>query len=297
MPFRIKKKYVAGGAIVVVALVFFVIPFYIAYSSLNPERCTYTATPSDYGLSYREFGLATVDGVNISVWLIEPPTETKRAVYILMHGYTSCKASEGLLELASELSRRGYIVVLFDFRGHGESGGKTTIGPREVFDVETVVKEVERLYPGYDIILVGFSMGGALAVVAGTKLPEVDAIAADSPYYSLEDVIPRWLDAYTPFPAWLGSLAGFYGEILADISTEFGPKYIMAINKPLLVFYGTEDPLVLEDEMRRIVDRSNCGRLIVVEAGHVEAPEYLGIERYVDLLEELLNQTKTCTWK
>jgi pimeloyl-ACP methyl ester carboxylesterase len=73
--------------------------------------------------------------------------------------------------VAKELNR-SCGVITFDFRGHGRSGGMSTLGDREIRDVEVALGYAREL--GYQrIATVGFSMGASIvlrhaALVGGT---------------------------------------------------------------------------------------------------------------------------------
>jgi len=63
---------------------------------------------------------------------------------------------------ATRLNRAGG-VVLFDFRGHGRSGGESTLGDLEIRDVAVAVAYAREL--GYErIATVGFSMGASIVL-------------------------------------------------------------------------------------------------------------------------------------
>jgi len=53
--------------------------------------------------------------------------------------------------------------VSFDFRGHGASGGSSTVGDAEVLDLDAAVAAT-REYGYQRVVTVGFSMGGAVAI-------------------------------------------------------------------------------------------------------------------------------------
>ncbi len=273
------------AALLLLLLFIVVIPAAVAYSSIHPERCNTGKNPASFGLDYDNFTVYTRDNVYIRGWAIDASGDD--AVFIIMHGYTSCKADERLLKLASLLVEDGYDVVMFDFRGHGESGGSfTSIGPLEVYDAEAVIDYTASMFPSEDIVLVGYSMGGAVAIVVGASDERVSAVVADSPYYTLSDVIPRWIEHTTPLPGAYGGLIGFYGSIMTGQSLDFGPANVDSLDKPLIVFYGTEDPLLTLDEAKSIAGKSPCGKLVVGDgAGHVEVYKVLGLEDYVDIIE------------
>jgi fermentation-respiration switch protein FrsA (DUF1100 family) len=71
-------------------------------------------------------------------------------------------------------------VLMFDFRGHGRSQGSTvTIGYLERQDVLGAIEFVKQ--KGYkNISLLGFSMGGVLAILVGAISLDVKAVISDS---------------------------------------------------------------------------------------------------------------------
>ncbi len=70
-------------------------------------------------------------------------------------------------------------VVTFSFRGHGRSGGRSTVGDREVLDLAAAVRWARAL--GHErVATVGFSMGGSV-VLRHAALPDgPDAVVSVS---------------------------------------------------------------------------------------------------------------------
>jgi len=286
-----RRKKLVAALLVLVVLVFVVVPAYIAYASLHPARCDSTETPGDYGLAYVDVEVVTEDGVLLKGWVIEPAGGVEKdAVLVIMHGYTSCKADPDLLAVASAFAKMGYWVVMFDFRGHGESNGTTTIGPKEArYDAPAILGLVEERFPGRPVALLGYSMGGVVAIMAGNGDPRVTAIISDSPYPVLSEVVPRWLKAKMGIPTWYSSLIGFWGSLFSGEDLDFGPMKLESIDKPLLVIVGTEDPLVTPEEAEQIAEKSPRGETLIVEgAGHVEAARVLGIDTYTKIIDDFI---------
>ena len=81
---------------------------------------------------------------------------------VLAHGFTGALDKPTFRAIATQLSAYGG-VVSFDFRGHGASGGASTVGDAEVLDVDAAVAAT-REYGYQRVVTVGFSMGGAVAI-------------------------------------------------------------------------------------------------------------------------------------
>ena len=117
------------------------------------------------------------------------------------------------------------------------------IGFSETKDAEAIISYV-RENVGSKIYLIGFSMGASVAIIVGNKVDNVLGIVADSPYYRLANVIPRWLKYKYGLPEPLESTVSFWGEVLTEANGNFGPANIRNIDKPLILIVGSKDPLV-----------------------------------------------------
>ncbi|HEY2562432.1 MAG TPA: alpha/beta fold hydrolase [Acidimicrobiales bacterium] len=109
--------------------------------------------------------MATSDGVELATrqW---PVSDGARAVVVLVHGLTANKDEARVVSLASELHRKGFEVIAYDSRGHGQSGGQCTLGDLERYDVAAVVAWARAR--NRSVVLVGASMGavGVLSYAA-----------------------------------------------------------------------------------------------------------------------------------
>ena len=69
--------------------------------------------------------------------------------------------------------------LCFDFRGHGRSGGASTMGDKEIKDLDVVVRYAREL--GYQrVVTVGFSMGASIVLRHAGLLGGVDAVVSVS---------------------------------------------------------------------------------------------------------------------
>lgn len=81
---------------------------------------------------------------------------------VVAHGFTGSLERPAIRRAARVFARRA-AVVTFSFRGHGASGGRSTVGDREVLDVVAAVEWARSL--GHTrVVTVGFSMGGSVVL-------------------------------------------------------------------------------------------------------------------------------------
>ncbi|MGB8650885.1 MAG: alpha/beta hydrolase [Mycobacteriales bacterium] len=103
--------------------------------------------------------LATADGVRLHAVHLPVPDASTDACVVLAHGFTNSTAAASVRRVAHELSQR-VGVLAYDARGHGRSGGHSTLGDREPLDVDAAVAAARRL--GYRrVVTCGWSMGGS----------------------------------------------------------------------------------------------------------------------------------------
>jgi pimeloyl-ACP methyl ester carboxylesterase len=97
---------------------------------------------------------------------------------VLAHGFTQNWQRPGVWKVATRLNKFGGVVT-FDFRGHGRSGGESTVGDKEIKDVDIAVGYAREL--GYRrIATIGFSMGGSVVLRHGGLIGGVDAVVSVS---------------------------------------------------------------------------------------------------------------------
>ncbi|WP_432073100.1 alpha/beta hydrolase [Streptomyces wuyuanensis] len=81
---------------------------------------------------------------------------------VVAHGFTGSVDRPAVRRAARVLAGRA-AVVTFSFRGHGRSGGHSTVGDREVLDVAAAIAWARSL--GHRrVVTVGFSMGGSVVL-------------------------------------------------------------------------------------------------------------------------------------
>jgi pimeloyl-ACP methyl ester carboxylesterase len=106
--------------------------------------------------------LTAADGVRIAALHVEGPDPQRSLAVVVAHGFTLSTRRTSVLAVVEALSRYAGVVA-FDFRGHGASGGSSTVGELEVLDLEAAVARAREL--GYDdVVTCGWSMGGSVVL-------------------------------------------------------------------------------------------------------------------------------------
>ncbi|MPY45671.1 alpha/beta hydrolase, partial [Streptomyces phyllanthi] len=139
---------------------------HVTRSAFFPDPGTGRRTP------LRRF-LRTLDGVPIDS-VYEPGAvvyddgdvtgtpPSRGLVFVVAHGFTGDLERPHVRRVARAFARYG-AVVTFSFRGHGASGGLSTVGDREVLDLAAAVAWAREL--GHTrVATVGFSMGGSVVL-------------------------------------------------------------------------------------------------------------------------------------
>ncbi len=98
--------------------------------------------------------------------------------FVVAHGFTLHWRWPHVWRIAKRLNQHGGVAV-FDFRGHGRSGGHSTLGDQEVKDLDVVVRYLREL--GYEqVVTVGFSMGASIVLRHAGLMGGVDAVISVS---------------------------------------------------------------------------------------------------------------------
>jgi dipeptidyl aminopeptidase/acylaminoacyl peptidase len=230
-----------------------------AHNYTHPARHPVSDDPADYGLTYESVSFPSADGLLLKGWFTLPEGEKGNgAAIILCHGYGGNRA--GLAE-AAILAQHGYNTLLFDFRGHGESEGDlVTLGYDEVQDVRGAVAYLQirpEVTPDR-IGLLGHSMGGATAIRAAARIPEIKAVVTEGAYASLADTIADDFSNLTGLPKFpFASLMVTLGQWQTGLEIERVQPLddVARISpRPVLLIHGLADSVIPPENGRRLYE-------------------------------------------
>ena len=218
--------------------------YYLAETMTRTKRWRVEGNPADMLLRHDEVAFVAADGVGTRGWYLESPGA--RATIVLVHDAAGTRSdpTQGLLDLQRDYLRRGLNVLSFDLRGRGESEGHHDhLGAAELADVEAAIAYARRRGPLYPLVLHGFGMGAALALMIAARDPGVAGVIADSPFASMRSHLRR---EYEHWPVLVFLLAVWLARRLfhADIDAVTPILVIPQLTQPVFYIHAEEDPEV-----------------------------------------------------
>lgn len=160
-----------------------IVPWLVGSTFIAP--CNHTVDPPPGDLPCEVVKFHSGSGADIHGWFVE--ADDAHAAVLLLHASGGDRAS--MLRRARFLHRAGYAALSIDFRCHGESiSDVRTYGSRESLDAISAVEWLRQRMPNTKIAIIGFSLGGAAALLAEDRL-HADAIVAESVYSDLRKAI------------------------------------------------------------------------------------------------------------
>ena len=220
-------------------------------------------TPFETGVRYEDVSIPAEDGSPMCGWLFL--NEPSAPAILACGGYRGRRAD--LLGISSALWRAGFNVLLFDYRGHGDTGGDTpgpvTLGYRELADARAALACLRARLPRAAVGVIGFSMGAAVALMVAAREPSVRAVIADSPFTSQRDIVRYRLRraagrAASPLTAPLGDAIVWLADRRLRTRLGFGfadvqpLRDVSRLTQPLLLIHGEADREVPVEHSRRI---------------------------------------------
>ena len=190
-------------------------------SVTHPPRVVEQLHPKDFLMRADDINFQSTDGVPLTGWLIHGDREAP--AIILCHDLGESKSV--FLDSVVPLQRAGYNLFLFDFRGHGGSGGKgSTLGSAERYDVQGAVDflRTRRDLSSDRIGVWGVGMGAYAAALAALERKELTALALDSIYPDVRAYLDQVL--FRGVPASASKVTGY-------ASFYYGPYFQWKITR------------------------------------------------------------------
>jgi pimeloyl-ACP methyl ester carboxylesterase len=190
---------------------------FLMYKHSHPPRVAAAETPEALFTRYENVEFPSTDGIPLVGWWISGAPGSP--VVILCHDLGESRSS--LVGLSTDLAESGYSVLLFDFRGHGQSGGVSSFGILEKRDLLGAIDWLasRRDADAQHIGVVGVGMGAHAAILAGAERPQVRCLVLDSPY---QDVATSFAAARLrsgTFGPWLRRAATYLYDMVYRVNS------------------------------------------------------------------------------
>lgn len=116
--------------------------------------------------------------------LIDAPAGEPRAAAAFAHPHPlhgGTMHTKAVYQASKALARIGVVVLRFNFRGVGRSGGTFDAGPGEMDDFRAALDFLQGRYPALALWAAGFSFGSWIATTVGAGDPRVKLLLAIGP--------------------------------------------------------------------------------------------------------------------
>ncbi|MCB9232488.1 MAG: alpha/beta hydrolase [Bacteroidia bacterium] len=233
--------------------------------ALNPSR-TYKQRPEKYNMNYEEVKVTTADGATLNVWDFPANKKTTNLVLIAHDGEGNMA---DYLRKVDQFTSIGINVVIFDYRGFGESSdfdidNNMYIYPHFQDDMNAMIDYCRKAHVS-TFNLYGFGIGAGLALGIGYNRPEVKRIIADTPFLSMEDLEERFSSWDEPMEV---PFAGYDKKHEPIYSFDNNPAGNLELVKFIV---GSNDVLFNENDYKGLIAKQKkiCDKSVYV----VENPD------------------------
>jgi uncharacterized protein len=275
------RRFIAGFLIVsgLLTMAFTGVAVFGSIFLTHPTHVPITETPAKYGLAYRDVTFESrQDHFTLRGWFIPGVLAngqlTASPAIIMVHGkdVNRTDPSLGLLELSADFAQRGFAVLSFDLRGHGQSApAPFSYGQFEQRDVLGAVDFLASgtlPYPELGrpraIVAWGISTGATSLLLAAAQEPRIRAIVTDTAFATILPILEREIPfggqsesqprtAFLPSALTPGIVLGV--RLLYDIDyNSIRPRDVVAklAPRPVLFIHGTTEPLVPFSDMEEL---------------------------------------------
>lgn len=254
-------------------------------------RNDYVFTPWELQAPHEPVEFVAPDGVTLRGWWLANAESDK--VIVCCTGHRGAKHE--LLGIGTALWRAGNTVLLFDFRGCGDSDpAPISLGHHEEQDVEAALTFARRRMPTARLGIVGYSMGGAIAILVAAFDTSIEVVVADSAFANIQGVIAFAYQHYrlpsgpiTKVTDWITRWR--YGYPFSAVRPVDAVARIAP--RPLLIIHGGRDAVTPVDHAYQLFSAAGEPKelWIIPEARHCGAyfvDRQLYVERVAGFLAD-----------
>ena len=220
-------------------------------------------TPDQIGTRYDDIFVTAEDGTRLHGWKLYSETDPIGAI-LYFHGNAENISTH--FTNVYWLTKYGYDVYLFDYRGYGQSEGEADLG-LIIKDSERMIEAIVKREDVENIIVIGQSLGASIAihVVAHSKYKQhISALISISAFSDYHDVTQDALSR-----SWL--FWAFQWPLSYTINNDYSPvKSVGSVSPiPLVIAHSSNDGMIEDYHAERLLNEANAPKqFLVLEGEH-----------------------------
>nr|WP_299203916.1 alpha/beta fold hydrolase [uncultured Brumimicrobium sp.] len=262
----------------ILIVMFFTWSIQVCYG-IKPDS-TYHSTPDALGLIYQTNRIATSDSkAELNSWMVKADSNIENGTTLIL-----CYGDSGnmsyWLNQAGILSQVGYDVLLFDYRGFGNSSS-FAIDPDQLYydefatDLKTVISWAKRNLQFKNLGVISFSMGTIVSTIA-LQTEKVDFLIGEGFVLDPMEIKNKVL-----------KLKG--KEIILPGSSDGYLQMVSNLKLPILLFSGIKDEFTTTMDSEKVINMSENRTLVKFEGNHLEGFTKLSGKYYGEGYLESIN--------
>ena len=256
-------------------------------SAFPPER-DYWITPDSLDLSYVQKTLVTPDEAELLSWMMTTKAVKPLRTTLVIAYPASGGNMANSLYYANAFLKAGFDVVLFDYRGFGQSSDFAK-DPAYLYyneyvtDMETAIVAAKKQFPKNRLGILGFSASTIITTLAVQKYP-VDFIIGEGYVRDPQRIVDFWKKEDPTRKLRLPPEADGYVKATHQITC------------PMLLMTGTKDDITPSSDVRAIAAMRPNRTLLLYDGNHLEATtvwqEKEFADGYVRRIKEFVTSVK-----
>ena len=286
--------------LVVAIAAYFAVSLYALYRLVHPKPKPLNFNPAEISQKYEDVMFKSInDNLNISGWFFKSDSSDKAIILVSGSDQNRIDPGFGSGNVAKDLLKNNYSVLLFDFRGRGNSEYSIhSIGYYEKYDLAGAYGYlVNRGFDPDKIGIISISLGAGTTLLTLPLIPDVGGIVLDSGYSNIRTLLERELPGRSRLPPPFYFGLSFWAKAIYKIRLDnMIPAEILKNypQKKFLLIHGNNDediPIGDSIELSKASPKSELW--IVPEAGHVKAYETIPkiyVEKVTAYFNEVMRQ-------
>ena len=246
------------GKLLIVLYVVICAIFYFTQENyvFNPSKLAKDYT-FDIKEDFEEMNFKTADETNLNGLLFK--ADSSKGLVIYFHG-TGSDISH-FVSFADIYTKLGYDYFMLDYRGFGKSEGAIVNENQLYEDNQMVYDQLKKSYAEENIIVIGYSMGTAMASqLASTNNPKMLILKA--PFYNWNDAVQQGVNRGDNFNL---------GQILPlSLLNKYGfnnYEFIQNCTMPVTIFHGTSDEVINHSSSLKLKAHFKSEDKLIIDEG------------------------------